>query len=172
MLALRSRYNRGVADQGIVDSRVGDEVGLELVKIDVESAIKAQRGGDGADDLGNQAVEVFVRRPGDIEVTATDIVDGFIVDEECAVRVLNGAMGRKNSIVGLNNSRAGARRRVDGELKLGLLAVLGSKALQHQGTESRAGTATERVEDEESLERLAVVLNTKVQSQLRSFNHT
>ena len=53
MSTLGRRDNRGVADQRVVDTRVGHQVGLELVQINVESAIEPQRRSDGADDLGN-----------------------------------------------------------------------------------------------------------------------
>lgn len=85
VLALGGRDNRSVADQGVVDTRVGNEVGLELVKIDVEGAIESERRSDGANDLSNQTVKVLVRRAGDIEVAAADVVDSLVVDEESAV---------------------------------------------------------------------------------------
>lgn len=40
----------GVGDQREVDTWVWDKVGLELVEINVERAVKAERGGDGGDD--------------------------------------------------------------------------------------------------------------------------
>ena len=40
---------------------------------------------------------------------------------------------------------------VDGELQLGLLAVVHRQTLHQQGGEARAGAATEGVEDEEAL---------------------
>jgi hypothetical protein len=129
VLALGGRDNRSVADQGVVDTRVGNQVGLELVEIDVEGAIESERRGDGADDLSNQTVEVLVRRAGDVEVAAADVVDSLVVDKESAVRVLDGAVGGQNSVVGLNDGRRDTGSRVDGELELGLLAVLGSKTL-------------------------------------------
>ena len=49
---------------------------------------------------------------------------------------------------------------VDGELELGALAVVDREALHEEGTETRAGTATERVEDEEALEAGALVSKT------------
>lgn len=85
VLALGGRDNRSVADQGVVDTRVGNEVGLELVEIDVEGAIESERRSDGANDLSNQTVKVLVRRAGDIEVAAADVVDSLVVDEESAV---------------------------------------------------------------------------------------
>lgn len=48
--SLGGRDNRGVGDQREVDSGVGDQVGLELVQVDVEGTVESERGGDGGDD--------------------------------------------------------------------------------------------------------------------------
>lgn len=66
-------------------------------------------------------------------------------------------MGGQNGVVGLNDGRRDAGSRVDGELELGLLAVLASETLQEESTETGAGTTTEGVEDKEALETNAVV---------------
>jgi hypothetical protein len=42
--------NRGVGDEREVNAGVGDQVGLELVEIDVEGTVEAEGGGDGGDD--------------------------------------------------------------------------------------------------------------------------
>jgi hypothetical protein len=42
--------DRRVGDEGEVNTRVGDEVGLELVQVDVEGTVEAERGGNGRDD--------------------------------------------------------------------------------------------------------------------------
>lgn len=47
---LVGRDDGGVGDQREVDARVGDQVGLELVEIDVEGAVESERGGNGRDD--------------------------------------------------------------------------------------------------------------------------
>lgn len=166
MSALGSRNDRGVADQGVVDTRVGHQVGLELVQVDVQGAIEPQRRGDGRDDLGNQAVEMLVARSGNVQVLAADIEHSLVVNQEGAVRVLDGAVGGKDSVVGLNNGGRKARRRVNGELQLALLAVVGRQALEEESTETRPCTATERVENQEALERLAVVLSLRVSNGL------
>lgn len=140
-----------------MDTRVRDQVGLELVQIDIEGTVEAQAGGDGADDLSDQAVEVLVVGAGDIEAAAADIVDGLVVDEECAVGVLNGAVGGEHSVVGLDDRGGNARRRVNSELELALLAVIGRKALEEQGTKTGASATTEGVENQEALEGGAVV---------------
>lgn len=146
-----------VADEGVVDTRVGHKVGLELVQINVEGTVETQGRGDGADDLGDQAVEVLVVGPRDIQAATADIVNRLVVNKESAVGVLNGAVGREDSVVGLNNGGGNARSRVDGELKLALLAVVGGKALKEESTETGTCTSTKGVEDKETLERRAVV---------------
>lgn len=155
--ALVGRDDRGVADQGVVDTRVGDQVGLEFVQIDVECTIESQGGRDGADDLGDQAVEVLVAWAAYVQVATADVVNSLVIDEERAVGILNRAMSRQNGVVGLNNGSRDTRGRVDGELQLALLAVLGGQTLQQESTESRAGTATKGVEDQEALQAGAVV---------------
>lgn len=157
MRALAGRDDGSVADKRVVDSGVGDQVGLELVEIDVEGTIESERGGNGADNLSNQAVEVVIRGSGDVEVTTANIVDSLVIDEERAVGVLNGAVSGQNGVVRLNDGGGDTRSRVHGELKLRLLAVLGGEALEEESSETRAGTATEGVEDQEALEGVAVV---------------
>jgi len=63
----------------------------------------------------------------------------------------------QDSVVGLNHGRGDTGSRVDGELELGLLAVVGGQALEQESAEARAGAAAERVEDQEALEGVAVV---------------
>jgi hypothetical protein len=155
--ALLGRDDGRVTDEGVVDTRVWHQVGLELVQIDVESSVETQTGGDGADNLGNQAVEMLVVGARNVQAAAADIVDGFVVDEEGAVGVLDGAVGREHSVVGLDNGSRDARSGIHGKLELALLAVVGRETLEQERTKARSSTATERVEDEETLEGRAVV---------------
>lgn len=88
----------GVGGQGEVDTREAiksrqrtrfqgkkqtnnsrDKIGLELIQVDVEGTIKAERGSDGRDDLRNQSVQVREARLRDIEAVLADIVDGLVV---------------------------------------------------------------------------------------------
>ena len=157
MRALLGRDDGSVADEGIVDTWVRDQVSLELVQINIEGTIETQAGGDRADDLSNQTVQMLIVGTRDVQATTADIVDCFVVDEESAVRVLNGAVGGENGVVRLHNGGRDARSRVNGELELALLAVVGGEALEEQSTETGSGTTTERVEDQETLKRGAVV---------------
>merc|ERR1711877_86856 len=152
MVSLLSGDDRGVGGQGEVDTWVGHQVGLELSQIDVEGTIEAEGGSDGADDLGDQTVQVGVGWALNVEVTTADIVDGLVVNHEGAVGVLQGGMGGEDGVVGLYHSSGHLRSRVHSELQLGLLAVVDGETLHQQGGEARAGTTTEGVEKEESLE--------------------
>lgn len=103
--ALLCRDDGRIADERVVNTRVGHEVGLELVQINVERTVETQRRGDGANDLCDQAIEVLVVGPGDIQAATADVVNRLVVDKERAVGVLDGAVGREHSIVGLNDGR-------------------------------------------------------------------
>nr|ACN31580.1 unknown [Zea mays] len=150
----------GVGHQREVDTGVGDQVGLELVEIDVEGTVETERSGDGRDNLGNQAVEVLVAGAFNTEVAAADVVDGLVVNHETAVGVLKGSVGGEDRVVGLNNGGGVLRSRVDAEFQLGLLAVVNGQTLHQESTKTGTGTTTEGVEDQETLETGAVVGNT------------
>lgn len=157
MSTLGRRDYRGIADQRVVDTRIGDKVGLELVQVDVEGTVEPKRRGDGADDLGDQAVQVLVVRSLDTQVASADVVDGLVVDQEGTIRVLNGAVRGEDGIVGLDDSSRDTRSGVDGKLELALFAILGGETLKEEGTKARASTATKGVEDQEALQRVAIV---------------
>jgi hypothetical protein len=140
-----------------VDTRVWYKVGLELVQINIERTIEAQTRRDRANNLSNQAVEMLIVRTRDVQVATADIVNCLVVNQERAVGVLDSAVSREDGVVGLDDRGRHLRSRIDGEFELALLAVVGAKALEEESTESGACATTERVEDEESLERGAVI---------------
>lgn len=63
---LGGRNDRGIADQWVMNTRVGHQIGLELVQIHIQSAVETQGRGNGADDLGDEAVQVLVVGAGNI----------------------------------------------------------------------------------------------------------
>lgn len=152
--------NGGVGDQREVDTGVGDQVGLELIQVDVEGAIKTERSGDGRNNLSDEAVQVLVAGALNSEVAAADVVDGLVVNHEATVGVLQGGVGGQDGVVGLNDGGSVLGGRVDTELQLRLLAVVDGETLHEESTETGSGTTTERVEDQETLETSAVVGNT------------
>lgn len=80
------------------------------------------------------------------------VVDGLVVDHEGAVGMLEGGVCSQDGVVRLNDGSRDLRGRVDGELELGLLAVVDGQALHQERGEAGASAATERVEDQETLE--------------------
>jgi hypothetical protein len=123
--AFLGRYDRRVADERVVNARVWHKVGLELVQVDIEGSVKAQTGGNGADDLSNQAVQMLVVGTGDIQAATADVIDSLVVNKERAVGVLDRAVGGEDSVVRFDDGRRDARSRVHGEFELALLAIVG-----------------------------------------------
>ena len=90
-------------------------------------------------------------------MSGADVIDGLVVDHESTVRVLQSGVGGQDAVVGLDDSSRHLWGGVDGELKLGLLAIVNGEALHQQGGEARASTTTEGMEDQESLKSRAVI---------------
>ena len=151
--------NWSVGNEWEVNTWVWNQVGLELVEIDVEGTIEAEGGGDGGNDLGDQAVKILVVWTLQSEVTSADVVNGLVVNHERTVGVLKGGVGGEDRVVWLDNGGSGLWGWVDTELELGLLAVVDREALHEEGSETRSGSTTEGVENQETLETRAVVGN-------------
>jgi len=154
---LVGRDDRGVGRQQEVNARIGDQVGLELVQVHVERAFESQRAGERGDDLSNQSVQVSIGRARNVQSTMADVIDGFVVEQEGAISVLEERVGAEDGVVGLNDGGGDLRRRIDAEVELGLLAVVNRETLEQQRAEARASTTTDGVEDHEALETVALV---------------
>jgi hypothetical protein len=110
--------------------------------------------------LCDETVQVLVVGALNAKVPSANIVDGFVVDHEAAVGVLEGGVGGEDGVVWLDDRGGDLRRRVDTELELALLAVVDGQTLHQQGTETGTCSSTEGVENEETLQTGAVVGNT------------
>lgn len=120
-----------------------NQVGLELVQIDVERTIESEGSGDGGNDLSNQPVQVGKTGGLDVQVLLANVIDSFVVDliargqhtassptlsgtyHERAIRVLEGGVSGQDRVVGLNHRVGEGGGGVHAELELGLLAVVG-----------------------------------------------
>jgi hypothetical protein len=71
--------------------------------------------------------------------------------------MLEGGVSRQDRVVRLDNRVGDGRSRIHAELELRLLAVVSGEPLENKGTETRASSTTERVEDEEALKATAVI---------------
>ena len=132
MATLRGADNRCITDQWIMDTWVGNQVGLELVQINIESTIETQRTRDRANNLGNETVKVLKRRTWNIEVTSTYVIDGFVIDKECTIAVFDGGVGGENCVVRLDNGGGNSGSRIDGKLEFTLLAVISGEAFKQE----------------------------------------
>uniref|UniRef100_A0A0L0NZ90 Uncharacterized protein n=1 Tax=Candidozyma auris TaxID=498019 RepID=A0A0L0NZ90_CANAR len=66
-------------------------------------------------------------------------------------------MGGQHGIVRFDNGSRHLRSWVNGEFQLGLFAVVNGQLLQKQGAQTRTGTTTQRVSEEETLQTLTLV---------------
>jgi hypothetical protein len=155
--SLGSRDDGGIGDQGEMDSGVGNQVGLELVQIDVKGTIETKGSSDGGNDLSDQTVQVGVGGTLNVQVATANIIDSFVVNHESNIRVLKSGVSSQDGVVGLNNCGGDLRSGVDREFKLGLLAIVDRQTLKEQSTETGTGTTTEGVENKETLETSAVI---------------
>ena len=74
MVSLVSAGHWGVGSEGVVDTRVGHQVGLELIEVNIESSVKPEAGRDGGDDLSYQPVEVGVGRHPHLQLVPAEVV--------------------------------------------------------------------------------------------------
>lgn len=101
--------------------------------------------------LGDQPIEIGEVWTLNSEVTAADIVDGFVVNHETTVRVFESSVGGEDRVVRLHDRRRNLFGGVNTELELALLAVVNREAFHQQSTEPRTSTTAERVENKETL---------------------
>ena len=134
--ALLGTNNRRITDQRIMNSRIRNQIGLEFIQIDIKRTIEAQGTCNAANNLRDQSVEVIERWTRDIQITAADIIHSFIVNQECAIAVLDRTVGGQDGIVGLDDGGANSGSGVDGEFELGFLAVVCGEALKQEGAEA------------------------------------
>merc|ERR1719379_1005991 len=137
--------------------RVRHQIRLELRDIDIQRAIETQRSCKRRDDLAQEAVQVRVRGPLDVQVASTDIVKRFVVVHDGNISVLQQGVNTQHCVVWLNDSGGHLRASPDREAQLRLLAVVNGKALQHEATETTASATTACIEDEEALQARTVV---------------
>merc|ERR1719225_635407 len=70
---------------------------------------------------------------------------------DLADQPVEGGVGGQDGVVGLDHSSGNLGSRVDGELKLALLAVVHGQPLHKQGRKARSSAASEGMEEKESL---------------------
>jgi len=76
---------------------------------------------------------------------------------ERAIRVFEGRVRGKHRVVRLDDGRRQLRRGIHTKFELRLLAIVCRETFEKEGTKAGSSAATERVEDEEALETVAIV---------------
>ena len=107
--------------------------------------------------LRNEAVEVGVSRPLDIERSATDVIDGLIVEEHRNVGVLEQRVRGEDAVVRLHHRGRDLRGRIHSETELRLLSVVDGETLQEQRSKSRSGPSSDGIEYQKALQTSAIV---------------
>merc|ERR1712112_246702 len=136
VVSLLSRDDSSVGNKREVNSWIWDQIGLELIQINVQSPVKPKGGSDRGDDLRNQPVQVGVGRTLNIQIPSTNIVDCLIIDHEGTITVPQGCVGTQCRVVWLYNSGSHLRGRIDGKLELGLLSIIHREPFHQQRSES------------------------------------
>ena len=70
-----------------MDTRIGDQVSLELSDIDVKGTVESEGGSEGWDDLRDESVQIGVSGSFDVQLSSADVVDGFIVQDNGHISV-------------------------------------------------------------------------------------
>lgn len=86
-----------------MNARIRHQVGLELVKIDVQSTLESEGGSQRRGDLGNQSVQVEVRRLFNVQVLLANVVNSLVVEHEGTVHVFQESVCREYGVIGLND---------------------------------------------------------------------
>lgn len=170
---IRGKLRRVSCDTFSRKKDIRNKVGLELVQIHIQATVKAERGGDARDDLGNQTIKVGKPRRGNPQAVLANVIDCFIVNlskmsnhnqiqidhvyQKGAIRMFEGRVCRKHCVVWLNNRARHLGGRVNGKLELGLFPIVLAESLEQQRTETGTAATTKRVENEKALHARAVV---------------
>merc|ERR1719506_625501 len=148
--------NWGIGRKHEMDSWIWDQVSLEFGDIDVKGTIESEGSGKGGDNLGNESVKVGVGWSLDIEVSSADIINGFVIDHDGDIGVLEEGVSGEDGVVWLNNGGGDLWGWIDGETELGFFTVIDGKSLEEERSETGTGSSTDGVEDEETLETSAL----------------
>ena len=69
------------------------QFGLEFCNIDVKDTIESEVGSQGRNNLGNESVQVGVGWSLNIEISSTDIINGFVIDHDSDISMLEERVG-------------------------------------------------------------------------------
>jgi hypothetical protein len=154
-----------------MDSWIWDQVSLELGDIDVKGTVESEGGSEGGDNLSNESVQVGVGWSLNIKVSSADIIDGFVIEDNGNIGVLEKGVSGQHGVIWLNNGGGDLWGWIDGETKLGFLTIIDGESLEEERSKSRSGTSSNGVEDEETLETSALIgeLSDSIEAEIDDF---
>jgi hypothetical protein len=154
-----------------MDSWIWDQVSLELGDIDVKGTVESEGGSEGGDNLSNKSVQVGVGWSLNIKVSSADIIDGFVIEDNGNIGVLEKGVSGQHGVIWLNNGGGDLWGWIDGETKLGFLTIIDGESLEEERSKSRSGTSSNGVEDEETLETSALIgeLSDSIEAEIDDF---
>lgn len=140
-----------------MDTRVWNQVSLEFSEINIQGTIESEGSGNGRDNLSNETIKIRVSRAFDVQVTTADIINSFIINHECTVRMFQSSVGGKNRVVRFDDGGCDLGSWVDGEFQFALFSIINGEPFHEQRSETRSSATTEGVEHQESLKTSAAV---------------
>jgi hypothetical protein len=166
-----SANDRSIRSQHEVDTRIRDQVGLELGNIHIQGTIESKGGSEGTNDLGNQTIQVGVSRLLDVQMTSADIIQSLVIQAESTIRVFQEGMGGKNRVVRLDHSSGNLWTGRDSKGELGFSAVINGETFQEERSKTGTSTSSSSMEDKETLKTSTVVrqLADAVQDKVNNF---
>jgi hypothetical protein len=122
-LVASTRCQGSETDHEEVQTREGDHVDCEFSEIRVELTGESETGGDTRHDSRDEVVEISVGGSIEFEGTNADIVQGFIVNAESLIRVLDKLLhvnnGLERGLRGRRGWHCKAQRRYQTPLAMG-----------------------------------------------------
>ena len=134
-----------------------NHVNGQFPQIGIELTWEPETGGHSRHGCADQVVQLLVRRRGQLERSETNIVQGFIVDAEGFVGVLNELVDTEGCIVRFHDRVWYFGRREDGKCGHDPVRVLFTHLGQQQGSHSRSSSTAERVSQLESCSKWLVI---------------
>ena len=103
--------------------RIGNEIRLKLCQIRVERSVVAQTGCCGRHHLGHDAIQIQIARSLDLQLSATDVPHGLVVQHEVHVNILQKGVSGEHGIVRFNDATAHGRAGKNAPRQLRFLAL-------------------------------------------------
>ena len=144
-------------DQEKVETGEGDQVNSQLAKIRIKLTRETERASDTAHDLGDKTVQVTVGGGVQLQSFVADLVQGFVIDTEHLISVLNKLVEGQGGVVRLDNGVGDLGGGNDGEGAHHTVGVLFTDFGDEECSQTRSGSTTERVSQLETLEAVTVL---------------